>query len=156
MSRLRVTVRGDGTELRGYATIEALVSLTSEPGQQPYVVMASPAEDDWSPFTEPEYPPTLEKSLEIVKGIMDDAESVEAAETRLAHLHTMQAQVIRAERRESLERELHHFETEQKNAQLNEAINSIAALAAQTDVETTEATQAWLVNNIRAVISKLS
>lgn len=54
MSRLRVTVRGDGTELRGYATIEALVSLTSEPGQQPYVVMASPAEDDWSPFREEE------------------------------------------------------------------------------------------------------
>lgn len=52
MSRMRVTIRGEGTELRGYATMEALVSLTSPPGEQPYLVMASVADDNYNPFLE--------------------------------------------------------------------------------------------------------
>lgn len=52
---MRVTIRGEGTELRGYATMEALASLTSPPGEQPYVVIASPAEDDYDPFKEQEH-----------------------------------------------------------------------------------------------------
>jgi len=51
---MRVTIRGEGTELRGYATMEALASLTSPPGEQPYMVVASPAEDDYDPFKEQE------------------------------------------------------------------------------------------------------
>lgn len=50
--RFRITVRGDGTEVRGYATMEALASLTSPPGEQPYMVIASPADDDFDPFKE--------------------------------------------------------------------------------------------------------
>lgn len=52
MTRFRITVRGDGTEIRGYATMEALASLTSPPGEQPYMVIASPADDDFDPFKE--------------------------------------------------------------------------------------------------------
>lgn len=54
MSRFRITIRGTDTELRGYATIEALAALTAPPGEQPYVVVASPADDDYEPFREQE------------------------------------------------------------------------------------------------------
>jgi hypothetical protein len=50
MGRFRVTIRGDSTELRGYATLEALAVLTGPPGEQPYIVAISPADDDYDPF----------------------------------------------------------------------------------------------------------
>jgi hypothetical protein len=49
--RYRVTIRGDGTEIRGYATAEALVAL-SDDVSDPFVVVASPVEDDYNPFKE--------------------------------------------------------------------------------------------------------
>ena len=50
--RFRITIRGKGTELRGYATVEAMAALTAPPGEQPYIVAASPADDDYDPFKE--------------------------------------------------------------------------------------------------------
>lgn len=50
--RLRITIRGEGTELRGYATIEALAALAAPPGEQSYAIIASPAPDDYDPFKE--------------------------------------------------------------------------------------------------------
>lgn len=130
---MRVTVRGEGTEIRGYATIEALASLTSPPGEQPYVVIASPAEDDYNPFqiSEPDYPPTLEQSRQIIADMMllhDDP--LEA----IAYMHYMQATVIRGERgraeraeKELLLRELHHCETEQINEHLEAELTALRA-----------------------------
>lgn len=49
MSRFRVTIRGEGTELRGYATAEALAALADD-DSDPFIVVASLAEDDYDPF----------------------------------------------------------------------------------------------------------
>lgn len=122
MTRMRITVRGDGTELRGYATMEALVSLTSPPGEQPYIVTASPADDDYNPFaiSEPENPPTLEKSIDVLTDIAKESSNLVEVIERFAAIHYGQAMVIRGERgraeraeAELVGRELHHFETEQ-------------------------------------------
>jgi hypothetical protein len=48
--RFRVTIRGEGIELRGYASMEALAALAA-PDDQPYVIAASPAADDYDPFS---------------------------------------------------------------------------------------------------------
>lgn len=50
MPRFRLTIRGEGIEVRGYTTIEGLAAMTAPPGEQPYIVMASVAEDDYDPF----------------------------------------------------------------------------------------------------------
>ena len=49
MNRFRVTIRGEGTEIRGYATGEALVALGNNTSD-PFIVVASPADDDYDPF----------------------------------------------------------------------------------------------------------
>jgi len=122
VSRFRVTIRGDGTEIRGYATIEAMASLTSPPGEQPYMVIASPAEDDFDPFaiTEPDYPPTPERSFAVITELYADSENIVDFMERLSVIHFGQANVIRGEsylreraEAELRDRELHHFETEQ-------------------------------------------
>jgi len=54
MGRFRITVRGENAELRGYmdADMEALIAFSDV--MKPYgVVVASNAEDDYNPFTEP-------------------------------------------------------------------------------------------------------
>jgi hypothetical protein len=47
--RYRVTIRGTGTEIRGYATEEALEALADDV-TDPFIVVASPAPDDYNPF----------------------------------------------------------------------------------------------------------
>jgi len=49
--RYRVTIRGEGTELRGYATPEALAEL-ADIHTETAIVVASPVEDTYNPFTE--------------------------------------------------------------------------------------------------------
>lgn len=48
--RYRITIRGEGTELRGYATYEAAMALGKN-ANDPFVVVASPADDDYDPFS---------------------------------------------------------------------------------------------------------
>lgn len=48
--RYRVTLRGNGTELRGYATADALAQLSTHIHPETAVVVASPADDDYDPF----------------------------------------------------------------------------------------------------------
>jgi hypothetical protein len=98
--RFRITIRGEGTEIRGYATIEAMAALTAPPGEQPYVVAASPAEDDYDPFaiSQPEYPPTPDASIDIIRGMWESSESPEDFLTNMAMMHFAQANVIRGER----------------------------------------------------------
>jgi hypothetical protein len=50
--RYRVTIRGEGTELRGYATPEALAEL-ADIHTDTAVVVASPVDDTYNPFEEP-------------------------------------------------------------------------------------------------------
>lgn len=47
--RYRVTIRGPGTELRGYAAPEALAALAKD-SADPFVVIASPALETYDPF----------------------------------------------------------------------------------------------------------
>ena len=68
--RFRITIRGEGVELRGYADGESAVLALASALAPERVVLASHAEDDYNPFAE------------------------------------------------ERQRELHHFETEQKNAEL--------------------------------------
>jgi hypothetical protein len=49
--RYRVTVRGPGTELRGYASAEAVAALARD-AADPFVVIASPASESYDPFAE--------------------------------------------------------------------------------------------------------
>jgi hypothetical protein len=106
--RARITVRGLGVELRGRfdeLTDEDAPTLADfAEAMKPFgLVIASPAEDDFDPFT--------------VQGIPID------------QVWGMQAQVIQGERalREAAEaelrdRELHHFETEEENTRLRVAL----------------------------------
>jgi hypothetical protein len=68
MSRFKVTIRGDGTEVRGYATPDALVALGSDTSD-PYVVIVSAAEDDFDPFVD---------MAEKVAAVLDLADEAEA------------------------------------------------------------------------------
>jgi hypothetical protein len=101
-------------ELRGYVDGSANLGILADAVKpMGVVVMASPAADDYNPFviSEPENPPTIEKSLEIIQGFFDQADAVGANEDELvralAELHFGQALVIRGERgqREYSERE---------------------------------------------------
>lgn len=47
--RYRVTLRGEDIEIRGYATIDGLKQLSGP--DKLYMVVASPAEDDYDPFS---------------------------------------------------------------------------------------------------------
>lgn len=128
MTRFRITVRGDGAELRGYidgshGTLNDFAGLMTPVG----VVVASPAEDDFDPFaiTEPGHPPTPERSFAVVTELYADSENTVDFMERMAQIHFGQANVIRGERylREKAEaelmaRELHHFEVEQENERL--------------------------------------
>jgi hypothetical protein len=126
--RFRVTVRGTDLELRGYIDGEATLRVTSKALEGIGLVIASPAEDDFDPFAidQPEYPPTIEHSLDVIGDVVQVADSdMQMMVQMLASIHYAQANVIRMERgrrmqleKELLSRELHHFETEQENARL--------------------------------------
>lgn len=125
--RYKVTVRGDGAELRGYVTVPTMeaLGLAAKAVKPIGVMVASPAAEDFNPFaiSEPEHPPTLENSIDVLTGIAASSTGLVDVIERFAAIHVGQAMVIRGERyqREQAEaelrdRELHHFETEEENA----------------------------------------
>lgn len=119
MNRFRITVRGQGVELRGY-----LDSNLDDPNRalerfaehmKPNVVMASPAEDDYDPFGEAEdkdLDDLIEEYLET--GLFRDSNIPEVN----ALLAKFRSALLALGAREQAERELHHFEVEQENARL--------------------------------------
>jgi hypothetical protein len=126
VSRFRITVRGTDIELRGYIDGEATLRVTAKVMEGIGLVVASPAEDDYNPFqiTQPEHPPTIEGSREVIIRMMEGTDAAGFID-RVAEVHFAQANVIRGERyqREQAEaelrdRELHHFEVEQENVRL--------------------------------------
>jgi hypothetical protein len=128
--RYKITVRGTDMELRGYLDGEATLRVTAKVMEGIGLVIASPAEDDYNPFaiTEPDYPPTPERSYAVITEMYADSTDINNFMERLAVLHFGQANVIRGERylRERAEaelrdRELHHFETEQEYERLKES-----------------------------------
>jgi hypothetical protein len=127
MTRFRVTVRGTDIELRGYVDGEATLRVTSKVLDGIGIVVASPAADDYNPFaiTEPDYPPTPERSYAVLTQLFADSADINQFLEQASLLHFGQANVIRGERylREKAEaelrdRELHHFEVEQELAQI--------------------------------------
>lgn len=52
--RFRVTIRGNGTEIRGYATEEATVLIAAALQKVDCMVIASPAEPSYDPFKKEE------------------------------------------------------------------------------------------------------
>lgn len=80
-ARLRVTLRAEGTEIRGYATQEALYAL-AEAAVDQLTVVASPADDDYDPWANPTPDPapetldTLQAALldvnRLILGVMQD------------------------------------------------------------------------------------
>ncbi len=127
--RFRVTIRDNDMELRGYVDGEDVLRTVAD-DMHPTQVIASPAADDYNPFgiSQPEYPPTLDSSIELISEIVESAESPEDLISTLAQLHLAQAIVIRGERyqRESaeqglLDRELYQFEAEHIIARIKAA-----------------------------------
>ena len=127
--RFKVTIRGDKAELRGYITTptEEGLAIAAQAVTPIGLMIASPAADDFDPFaiSEPDYPPTPDSSIDIIKGMWESSESPENFLSMMSMLHYNQAVVIRGERgraeraeKELLARELHHFEIEQENARL--------------------------------------
>ena len=122
MTTFRITVRGDGTELRGYLRDEGgeNLALLSEQMKPLGVVIASELDAGTTslPITND---PSPETSYSIITGLLEQANGNPAEFiATVAHMHYMQAMVIRGERDEKEEamtelgkRELHHFETEQ-------------------------------------------
>ncbi len=54
MGRIRITVRGENAELRGYMDADQDTLMAFAEAMKPYgLVVASLAEDDYNPFTEP-------------------------------------------------------------------------------------------------------
>lgn len=136
MTRYRVTVRDASLELRGYCDGEDVLRTIAD-DMAPTLVIASEAPHDWNPFaiSEPDRPPTPEASFALIVSL---AEGTDAAGfmDRVATLHYHQATVIRGERhmREQAEaelrdRELHHFEVEQENAELRGRLEGATAHA---------------------------
>lgn len=135
----RITVRGLAIELRGQfhdlgdedqPSVQNLADALAPFG----MVIASHAPDDYDPFaiSDPENPPTHEKSKELIQSWFDTADADHRDELidYLAHIHFNQALVIRGERgvrdaaeRELHQRELHHFETEQVLDQIRNYID---------------------------------
>jgi hypothetical protein len=137
MTRYKITVRGTDIELRGYLDGEATLRVTAKVMEGIGLVIASPAEDDFDPFaiTEPEYPPTPERSYAVITEMYADSTDINNFMETLAMLHFGQANVIRGERylREQAEaelrnRELHHFEVEQENVMLREEATRLKAV----------------------------
>lgn len=152
--RFKITIRGNGVELRGYIDGEHADLNAFAGAVKPWMVVASPAADDFNPFgiTEPEHPPTLEASIDILTGIAASSGNMVEVIENFAALHFGQANVIRGERyqREQAEaelrdRELHHFETE-------ETLTKIKATIDNWDDETNEPTQGALIEAIRGVL----
>jgi hypothetical protein len=99
-------------ELRGYVDGSANLGILADAVKPMGVmVMASPAADDYNPFviSEPENPPSIEASLELMQYYFDQAKEQGVDQSTLigalADLHYGQALVIRGERgqREYLE-----------------------------------------------------
>lgn len=104
MTRFRITVRGEGIELRGRIDADSpneIERLFADDLDERAIIIASPAADDYDPFaiTEPDRPPTIESSRELIRDIM--GQNVDAGQVieYLAALHHQQAYVIRGERR---------------------------------------------------------
>lgn len=127
----RITVRGDGTELRGQYS----ESRTGIPLQQFSYDMAkygmviasqSPGDVDMFAITDPDNPPSFEKSRELIEAWFEQAgDAKDELLDHLANVHSNQAAVIRGERHrgdtaesELMHRELHHFEAEQAVEQI--------------------------------------
>lgn len=123
MTRYKITVRGTDMELRGYVdTNPEDLAAFAKSVEGRGVVVASEAPQGWNPFgiTEPDYPPSLENSIDLLSSLAATSENMVDLIERFAALHFSQAMVIRGERyqheraeAELLSRELHHFETEQ-------------------------------------------
>lgn len=122
--RYRITVRGTDIELRGYIDGDATLLLASRALDGIGIVVASPAEDDYNPFSGAA---TAETSLAQILSMLSQQEYPNLPDLirMMAEVHYMQANVIQGERalRESAEaelrdRELHHFEVEQENERL--------------------------------------
>lgn len=116
----RITARGTDVELRGYVSGDANVRLLAQALDGLARVFASPMSTDGAPPTDP----SLETSLAQVTAMAEEAPSQLTFLAAIAQLHFMQAMVIRGERdqreaaeKELRDRELHHFETEQKLAE---------------------------------------
>lgn len=76
--RYRITVRGEGVELRGYVdgTIERLESLSYL--MKPFgIVVASEADDDYDPFkNEDEYTRMMVGRVDEAEGIVDQIKAI--------------------------------------------------------------------------------
>lgn len=101
--RLRTTVRGEGIELRGYATVESmneLERLFADDLDERAVIIASIASDDYDPFriSQPDHEPTIISSTELIQSIWGSSKSPEDFLAMMASLHYQQAYVIRGER----------------------------------------------------------
>lgn len=155
MTRYRITLRGVDVELRGYVDGSANLRIIADAvDPMGLMVVASEADDDFNPFaiSQPEYPPTVEMSREVIERAFQGKFTIDDVQEELAKIHFMQALVIRGERHlremveaENLRRELHHFETEQMLAQVKGIVEG-------WDTETNEATQGALVAAIKAVL----
>jgi hypothetical protein len=138
MTRFRITVRGEGAELRGYIdgstdTLGDFSNLMAPVG----LVIASPAPDDFDPFgiSEPGHPPTPETSTDIIRGLAEVCDSQEEMIQQFAMMHYAQAMVIRGERyqreqaeKELFSRELHHFEVEEQAERLKAQLRKVEEL----------------------------
>lgn len=109
MTRNRITVRGEGIELRGYIDAESgneIERLFADDLDERAVIMVSPAEDDYNPFvselpegiSEPDFPPDLNASREIIQSTAMHSTGVVDFFEQMAVLHYNQALVIRGER----------------------------------------------------------
>lgn len=99
--RHRITVRADNVHLRGYFDGDTNRLTDFSQVMAPVgMVIASVADENYDPFriSQPDSEPTIQASMEIVKGIWDSSETPEDCLTMLASLHYQQAYVIRGER----------------------------------------------------------
>jgi len=137
--RFRITIRRvNKTELRGYHDVESIEEMGQfSAAMEPFgMVIASPATPDYNPFgiTNPDYPPSMETSRDLLNGWFSTYENQEELFEHLATVHYNQALVIRGERYradqaegELMARELHHFEVERENAELKAKIAALRA-----------------------------
>lgn len=101
MTRHRITVRGDGVELRGYidGEMENVSDLATR--MEPFgIVLASPTEHEYNPFaiSEANHPPEIEASRDLVNEMRLYSRSEASFLEQVAILHFQQANVIRGER----------------------------------------------------------
>jgi hypothetical protein len=99
MGRIRITVRGTRTELRGYldGDMERLERFAD--AMKPFgTVAASPADDDYNPFEEMDVSTSLNTILQRIDASEVDQPILSELIMSMAHVHAMQAAVIRGER----------------------------------------------------------